>query len=65
MKLNDFVIAIQSINGIAPNSVGIVNSIDQGKAQVYFIGKNKGVVAPFDSINVQRWQLALLLKDNL
>ena len=52
MKLDDFVIATQPINGIVPNSVGIVNSIDQGKAQVYFIGKNKVVVAPFDSISV-------------
>ena len=52
MKLDDFVIAIQIINGIVPNSVGIVNSIDQGKAQVYFIGKNEVVIVPFDSISV-------------
>lgn len=52
MKLDDFVIATQTINGIVPNSVGIVNSIDQGKAQVYFIGKNEVVIVPFDSISV-------------
>ncbi|MCE2399509.1 hypothetical protein J4G08_01335 [Candidatus Poribacteria bacterium] len=44
MKLDDFVIATQPINGIVPNSVGIVNSIDKGKAQVYFIGKNKVII---------------------
>lgn len=52
MKLDDFVIATQTINGIVPNSVGIVNSINQGKAQVYFIGKNQVVIVPFDSISV-------------
>ncbi len=34
------------------NSVGIVNSIDKGKAQVYFIGKNKVIIASLDSISV-------------
>ncbi len=52
MKPDDFVIATQPVNGIVPNSVGIVNSIDQGKAQVYFIGKNEVVIVSFDTISV-------------
>lgn len=50
MKPNDFVIATQPVNGIIINSVGIINSIDEGKAQIYFIGKNEVVIAPFDSL---------------
>lgn len=52
MNPTDFVIATQTVNGIEVNSVGIINSIDEGKAQVYFIGKNEVVIAPFDSILV-------------
>ena len=52
MKKDDFVIATQPINGIVIKSVGIVKSIFQGIAQVYFIGKNEDVMAPFDSLSV-------------
>ncbi len=52
MTQNDFVIATKPVNGIVVNSVGIINSVDQDKAQVYFIGKNECVIAPFDSITI-------------
>ena len=52
MKKGDFVIATQPINGIVINSVGIVKSIFQEKAQVYFIGKNENVIAPLDSLSI-------------
>ena len=52
MKPNDFVIATQSVNGIARNSVGIVNSISETDVQVYFIGKNEVVIAPINSLSV-------------
>lgn len=51
MKPNDFVIATQTINGIVINSVGIINSTDGHKAQVYFIGKNEVVIASFESLS--------------
>ena len=52
MNQNEFVIANQPVNGIAINSVGIINSVDGNKAQVYFIGKNEVVIAPFHSLSV-------------
>ena len=52
MTPNDFVIATKPVNGIVVNSVGIINSVDQDKVQVYFIGKNEVVVAPFDSFSI-------------
>ena len=52
MKPNDFVIAIESVNGIVPNSVGIINSISETSAQVYFIGKNEVIIASFDLLDV-------------
>ncbi|MYK16721.1 endonuclease [Candidatus Poribacteria bacterium] len=52
MKPDDFVIATQPINGIVKNSVGIINSICEKGAQVYFIGKNEVVIAPFGSLRV-------------
>ena len=48
----DFVIATKPINGIIINSVGFINSVDSDKAQVYFIGKNEVIIAPFDSLTV-------------
>ena len=50
MKLKDIVIAIQPINGIVINSVGIVKSIFPDRAYVHFVGKNKEVIAPFTSL---------------
>ena len=52
MKPDDFVIATRSINGIFKNSVGIINSICEKGVQVYFIGKNEVVIAPFNAISV-------------
>lgn len=52
MNPNDFAIATKPVNGIVVNSVGIINSIDRDKAQVYFIGTNEVVIAPLDSIKV-------------
>ncbi len=51
MNPNEFVIATQPVNGIVINSVGIINSVDVDKAQVYFIGKNEVVIAPFESLS--------------
>ena len=52
MKPKDFVIANQPVNGIVINSVGVINSVDGNKAQVYFIGKNEVVIASFESLSV-------------
>ena len=52
MKPNDFVIATEPVNGIVRNSVGIINSISETSAQVYFIAKNEVVISPFDSLDV-------------
>lgn len=52
MKPKDIVVSTKPINSIEINSVGIVNSIDQKEAMVYFVGKNKVVIAPFDSFSV-------------
>ena len=52
MKENDIVIAIQPINEIVINSVGIIKSIIQEGAHVHFVGDNKDVVAPVDSLQV-------------
>lgn len=52
MKENDFVIATQSVNGIEVNSVGIINSISENSALVCFIGENKVVKAPINSLCV-------------
>lgn len=52
MKVDDFVIATQPINGIVKNSVGIINSICEKGVQVYFIGRNEVVIAPFNSLQV-------------
>ena len=52
MKPDDFVITTQPVNGIVSNSVGIINSIDQEKAQVYFIGRNEVVIVSFDFLYV-------------
>lgn len=50
MKPDDFVIATRPINGIVINSVGIINSICEKGVQVYFIGRNEVVIAPFNSL---------------
>ena len=52
MKPDDFVIATQPINGIVINSVGIINSLCEKGVQVYFIGRNEVVIAPFNSLRV-------------
>ena len=52
MKPDDFVIATQPVNGVVINSVGIVNSICEKGVQVYFVGKNEVVIAPFLSLRV-------------
>lgn len=52
MKENDIIVAIQPINGIAINSVGIIKSIIQERVHAHFVGENKDVVAPFDSLQV-------------
>ncbi len=52
MKPDDFVIATQPINGIVINSVGIINSLCEKGVQVYFLGRNEVVIAPFDSLSV-------------
>ncbi|MDE0016851.1 MAG: Hpy99I family type II restriction endonuclease [Candidatus Poribacteria bacterium] len=52
MKPDDFAIATRPVNGIVINSVGIINSICEKGVQVYFIGRNEVVIAPFDSISV-------------
>lgn len=52
MKPNDFVIATEPVNGIVRNSVGIINSVSETSAQVYFIGKNEVVISSFDSLDV-------------
>ena len=52
MNEKDFVVATRPINGIVVNSVGIIKSIFQEEAQVYFVGKNEEVIAPFDSLHV-------------
>ena len=52
MKPNDFVIATEPVNGIVRNSVGIINSVSETGAQVYFVRKNEVVIAPFDSLDV-------------
>lgn len=46
MKEKDFVIATRPINGIEVNSVGIIKSISQDEAQVYFIGTSRNVTVP-------------------
>ena len=53
MKPNDFVIATQRVNGIEVNSVGIINSVSEKSAQVYFVGKNEVVIAQIDSLSVR------------
>ena len=52
MKPEDFVRTTRPINGIVENSIGVINSICQEGALVYFIGKNEVVRAPFDSLSV-------------
>lgn len=52
MKEKDFVIATQRVNGIDINSVGIIKSTFQEEAQVYFVGKNEDIIAPFNSLRV-------------
>lgn len=52
MKPDDIVISIKPVNGIEKKSVGIINSIDQEDAMVYFVGKNKVVITPFDSLSI-------------
>lgn len=52
MKPEDIVVSTKPVNGIEINSVGIINSVDQEEAMVYFVGKNKVVIAPFDSLSV-------------
>ena len=52
MKPDDFVIATQPVNGIVINSVGIINSLCEKGVQVYFIGRNEVVIAPFNSLRV-------------
>ena len=52
MKPEDFVKAIQPVNGIEINSVGIIRSICEKGVQVYFIGKNVEVVTRSDSIHI-------------
>ena len=52
MKEKDFVVATRPINGIVINSVGIIKSTFQGKAQVYFIGERKDIVVTFDYLRI-------------
>ena len=52
MKPNDFVIATEPVNGIVKNSVGIINSVSETSAQVYFIAKNEMIISPLDSLDV-------------
>ena len=52
MKPDDFVISTRPINGIVVNSVGIIKSTFQEKAQVHFIGENEEVIASFDNLLV-------------
>lgn len=52
MTPNDFVITTKPVNGIVINSVGIINSVDGDNAQVYFIGTNEVVIAPFKSLSI-------------
>ena len=52
MKPNDFVITTRSVNGIIANSVGRVDAIWEKSARVYFIGKNKVVIAPSDFLSL-------------
>ena len=52
MTPDDLVITSKPVNGIVINSVGIINSVDGDKAQVYFIGTNEVVIAPFDSLSI-------------
>jgi len=51
MKKEDIVVLTNIFNGIEINSVGIVKSINQTKAKVYFIGKNKEVIIPIDYLS--------------
>lgn len=52
MDTNDFVIAMRPVNGIIKNSIGIINSVSQERVLVYFIGRNKVIIMPFDSVAV-------------
>ncbi len=52
MDTNDFVIAMRPINGIVKNSVGVINAVSQEGVLVYFIGRNKVISVPFDSVAV-------------
>ena len=52
MKPEDLVIATQSINGIARNSVGIIKSNFEQSVEVYFVGENKVVIVPFDLLSL-------------
>ena len=47
---DDFVIATQDINGVYKNSVGLVNSLNEETAIIFFIGKNEVVRADINKI---------------
>ena len=52
MTEGDFVITTRPINGISVDSVGIIKSTSPESTLVHFVGKNKDVMAPFDSLRV-------------
>ena len=52
MKPDDLVIATQDIDGIVKNSVGIIKSIYQKDVFVHFVGKDREVAAPSDSLSI-------------
>ncbi|MDR2910876.1 MAG: endonuclease VII domain-containing protein [Bacteroidales bacterium] len=43
IKVNDFVVLIEKVNDLEKNSVGFVKKITENKANVFFIGKLKGI----------------------
>lgn len=52
MKINEFVIALKSMDGVVVNSIGIVKKIsaDQSVIQVLFIGLQKSIDCPSQDI---------------
>ena len=50
MKVKDFVMTTRPINGIEINSVGIIKATSSKSAQVYFIGKSKNIISPFNAL---------------
>lgn len=50
IKVNDFVVLIESVDGVKVNSVGFVEEIRGTKAEVFFIGRLKKVLIDVKSI---------------